>query len=66
MALVKSTDFITLTQPQGPLKVHVTTIASVQDVSAIEVLGNTELNIYGKYVIVNETEAEVFDLLDNA
>lgn len=66
MALVKSSDFITLTQPQGPIKVHVQTIASVQDVSGLEVIGNTELNIYGLYVLVNETETEVFTLLDNA
>lgn len=66
MALVKSTDFITLTQPQGPIKVHVQTIASVQAVESLNVSGNTELNIYGKYVLVNETEAEVFALLDSA
>lgn len=66
MALVKSTDFITLTQPQGPLRVHVSTIGSVQAVDSLGVPGNTELNVYGKYVLVNETEAEVFQLLDDA
>lgn len=66
MALVKSTDFITLTQPIGPIQVHVQTIASVQDVSQLNVEGNTEMNIYGLYVVVNETIPEIFSLLDNA
>lgn len=66
MALVKSTDFITLTQPQGPIRIHVLTIGSVQAVESLNVAGNTELNVYGKYVLVNETDAEVFQLLDDA